>query len=108
MKKAPKPATALPWERSDRAFAGSKHGADIAVSSESGEAVATAATHHCGGVNAEENALYIAHAANAYPKLVGALRHLLDTNCATCPTAEAITEARALARHVLRQLGEAE
>lgn len=45
--------------------------------------------------------------ANAYPKLVGALRHLLDTNCATCPTAEAITEARALARHVLRDLGEA-
>lgn len=44
--------------------------------------------------------------ANAYPKLVEALRHLLDTNCATCPTAEAITEARALARHVLRKLGE--
>lgn len=94
------PATPLPWYTpalSGKLYDGRGHSSPLA----------------CDGVigvmttkNQAGDADYAIHASNAYPKLVGALRHLLAASRATCPTVEAITEAKALAAHVLRELGE--
>ena len=48
----------------------------------------------------------IAHAANAYPRLVEALASMLALNAATCPTAEYRTRTQGDARALLRELGE--
>lgn len=74
---APKPATALPW---DTLYPATRFG--------------------LGATEREQNAAYAVHAANAYPKLVEALR--LGRG------AEDHLKRQALLRTLLRKLGEAE
>lgn len=90
------PATPLPWHM------GVKQ-AERIVYDASGWAVANATTYH-GQADKEEtkaNAAYIAHAANAYPKLVDALRL-----ASLWVDAEAAKEQREDFAAILSELGE--
>lgn len=86
-----KPATSLPWSAGKY---------NQWVQSNDGELVASVETEHNHG---PENAAYIAHAANAYPKLVEALKNIAanewDANGATA-TGKSV-------RALLREVGEA-
>ncbi len=90
------PATPLPWETLPAARSNLVH-------------VETSTDHApvCSLPKARaDDAAYIAHAANAYPKLVEALRDAangLDTTGQTTPQSNA---ARNNARALLRELGE--
>lgn len=67
------PATPLPWHFGPRA-------AERIVYDEKGWAIANATVYHgrADDGDAKANAAYIAHAANAYPKLVEALQGLFE------------------------------
>jgi hypothetical protein len=95
-----KPATALPWQKESpmqgiRGGEGSQH-------------IYTA--HASGNYKTrEQDAAYIVHAANAYPKLVEALRHAIKEADGYCDDehghpANTLDAERAL----LRELGESE
>ena len=107
-----KPATALPWDyyrarkrgMADRATLHSPHYDKPGVISGQGSL-----GEICGGdagrVGSNQNAAYIAHAANAYPRLVEALREceqqLIDTSGRIGEVM-----AKQHARTLLRELGE--
>lgn len=103
MKTNHQPATALPWHL------GVKQAEQIVYDS-TGWAVANATVYHGNAERAEtvQNARYVAHAANAYPKLVEALRELR----ASCPAPKGIRQdfsyilRREVADKLLRELGE--
>ncbi len=90
-----KPATPLPWtvEHGNHVIGGNQERSRVAVGSLS------VAEYRV----ADQNAAYIAHAANAYPRLVEALRELAE---ASGRGIEACVNAEARAESLLRELGE--
>lgn len=84
-----RPATPLPWEVDEEATI-------------CGNNSAVAFTRRRESAYMDEDAAYIAHAANAYPKLVEALRALHKEAGDFYGTTKNMRKARAL----LRQLGE--
>lgn len=102
-----KPATPLPWHL------GVKQ-AERIIYTQDGWAVANATVYH-GHEDAEDckrNAAYIAHAANAYPRLVEALRKLeaeankVRVNMVNVKEGRALGESVNDAAALLRELGE--
>jgi hypothetical protein len=94
------PATPLPWATRKPAKA------NIYTLTDNTAAIAMA-THHHGTQKQFENAAYIAHACNSYPRLVEALREHIaylgkDVPSYDCGKRRSYDAARAL----LRELGE--
>lgn len=63
----------LPWHVDNRAFGGCETDNKLSIWSKSG-LVAMACTCHEGAVNAEDNAQFIAHAANCHAELLAACK----------------------------------
>ena len=98
------PATPLPWvyepnlERGDARTSGYIRERTITAEyAQLGRSVAKAVRFN-GSTDQDRNATYIAHACNAYPRLVEALRKVLDPEAAQIKWREA--------RALLRELGE--
>lgn len=92
------PATSLPWETEKlRAPNGGTY-YRCGIPDDSSPVAQIFGTMN-GGYEASKNADYIVHAANAYPKLVEALRDLVERDNA---------KAEAMAENLLRELGEVE
>jgi hypothetical protein len=95
------PATSLPWKlKQDKAAPYS------GIYTETGKQIT-----HENGATSDENAAYIVHAANAYPKLVEALRETLRDRLTQANLHQLPPGIRARlesARALLRELGEAE
>lgn len=91
------PATPLPWRRAPQS-----RGAHRLLA---GDKLVGEASHYNEG--AYENAAYIAHTANAYPRLVEALRGMVDVADTLGGNAPEILWRQAEAsRALLRELGE--
>lgn len=89
------PATSLPWATRQPAKG------NIYTLTDNTPAVAVA-THHHGAQAQFQNADYIAHACNAYPELVAAIREDLKGYLGDFPAGHAATKLRDL----LAKLGE--
>lgn len=98
-----KPSTPLPWKlhmKASYSTLSKKHDhLGARLKSLNGESIATVLEGHMG-----VDAAYIAHAANAYPRLAEALRDIeMETRSGGQWTAAEINE---VARAILRDLGE--
>ena len=92
---AQKPTTPLPFRSEDTTVKCVTHGAWHTIARLNDKKYTNEAN--------KENAAYLAHAANAYPKLVAALRRILHN-----PNASIGGEIRAETIGILRELGELE
>ena len=89
-----KPATALPW--------------NVRQGYVSGDSLIIARMERGYYEDREQDAAYIAHACNAYPQLVAALRDLREAALLARTGAEMSYDAVQRADEVLRDLGELE
>ena len=101
------PATPLPWEVSPPEYEGGVQICGVPLTSRTGPSIYSVDLGDCNGIS-ERDGRYIAHAANAYPHLVEALRQLSASDYTghghVLPSRAQVDAARAL----LRDLGEAE
>jgi hypothetical protein len=93
------PATPLPWKPWTKRIHHEIYAANDQI---------VAQVRQCEGPNGSthQDAAYIAHAANAYPKLVAALRLAANGLDTTGQTTKQSNDARNHARALLRELGE--
>ena len=97
-----KPATALPW-----CTMPAQHGGKLIRGFDCTDVARIGLDINHGERTIEENARYIVHAANAYSKLVEALRALTEAEKHRRVDEDAVYNAQNNAAALLRELGEA-